>query len=489
MIDLRIRTAIPNEELEAKMGYCLSPKDFNVLLTGPTTVRKPDGSLLCVYLPRSLPGEVVRPAWPVLHGLAGQRTDNRGLASGSGREIHGSQSRTRSKLVASSIIGAIDPGGQYRHCRLTAWTGEHLSAMDELMPLCRRVSQLFGAHVGDRYATQMRFAERTKPEWRIEDTPFTTMTVNNSYPTGVHTDQGDLEQGFSALAVLRQGDYTGCELVFPRYRVAIDMGSRDLVLMDAHEWHGNTVFRSREPTAERTQRRVLLPDQDGRVRHAGRGDGQGPPGRRPAQRPAHSVAPPAVPAPTATPTTAPAGAGGRLVAVWQGWAVPLARPPGTLRLMPRKGRPPKPTPLHVLHGTYRHDRNDHLEPVADIGPVQAPDHLSPAARALWDELAPELTRKQLLAPRYALLFEILCACLDQSRRALYVLDQTGPLVRGRNEALVANPAAGVFTRFSKLAVTLGSEFGLTPAATSAMAKAGYEDVVRGSSSDPASYLT
>jgi len=251
MIDLRVRNAISEEELVAKHGRVLSPLDFDVLLTGAATVRKPDGSLLCVYLPKAIGSQEAAEAWPVLHSLAGITTDNRGLAAGSGREVRGGQLRSRSKLVASAIIGAIDPGGQYRYCRQTAWTGAHLSEMDHLSPLLGQVAARFMRHVPDRYEVQQAVAERTWPEWRLGDTPFTTLTVNNTYPTGMHVDRGDLEAGFSAIVVLRRGEYDGCELVFPRYRVGVDLRSRDLILMDAHEWHGNTVFRQREPGAER----------------------------------------------------------------------------------------------------------------------------------------------------------------------------------------------------------------------------------------------
>ena len=81
--------------------------------------------------------------------------------------------------------------------------------------------------------------------------PWTTVTVNNTYPTGVHKDQGDLDEGFSNLAVLRRGDYAGGHLTFPRYRVAVNMQDGDLILMDAHEWHGNTQMRLDSEDAER----------------------------------------------------------------------------------------------------------------------------------------------------------------------------------------------------------------------------------------------
>ena len=92
---------------------------------------------------------------------------------------------------------------------------------------------------------------KTEADWRISNTPFTTMTVNNNYPTGVHTDKGDLEEGFSCLMSLRKGEYTGGSLIFPEYRVGVNMGEGDLILMDAHQWHGNTNIVKHSDDAER----------------------------------------------------------------------------------------------------------------------------------------------------------------------------------------------------------------------------------------------
>jgi hypothetical protein len=67
----------------------------------------------------------------------------------------------------------------------------------------------------------------------------------------VHQDAGDLDQGYSCLAVLRYGQYAGGHLTFPEYRVACDLGHGDVLLMDAHQWHGNTALSLGSPDAER----------------------------------------------------------------------------------------------------------------------------------------------------------------------------------------------------------------------------------------------
>ncbi len=243
MISLRVRSRVSPDHLGYLAGKVLGDQDYDVLLKGACRVDKPDGRPLCVYLPGGVYDAVSAPGvYDVLHGLRGQVIDNRGLASGTPRiaQAHDNRSRTRTRKVASSIIGAVDPGGQQRYCRLTAWTGRNLPEWEALQPLLQDVARQMFEHVPARYAAQAKLAAATDPAWVVPGTPFSTVTVNNSYATGVHTDKGDLDAGFSTLAVLKRGSYTGGELVFPEWRVAVGMRNGDLLLMDAHDWHGNT---------------------------------------------------------------------------------------------------------------------------------------------------------------------------------------------------------------------------------------------------------
>ena len=249
MIELRCRSVIPESELEAKVGKIVTDSDYNVLLTGPCRLRKPNGQLLAVYLPGVIKARATD--YAILHYLRAFKTDNRGEASGSRRFRYGDEVRTRSAKVRSTIIGSFDPGGPKQFCRLTSWSGKHLARWNELQPFFRQIAEQFQLHVPERYAAQMEYVKRTHPDWVIPGTPFTTITVNNTYPTGVHTDKGDLEAGFSTMAVLRRGQYTGGKLVLVKYRIAVDMQDGDLILFDAHEFHGNTVIETMDDEAER----------------------------------------------------------------------------------------------------------------------------------------------------------------------------------------------------------------------------------------------
>jgi hypothetical protein len=241
VIELRLRTRLRAEDLEPKKGMVLGPRDFDVLLTGESRVLKPDGRPLCVYLPGVLSdwtqNEII---YGILHELRKYTTNNRGMSSGGG-VVKSPSGKRYAPTTSSTIIGAFDPNSYRRYCRLTAWTGKNLPKWEELRPLLQAIAKNFEAHVPDRYRAQVTETMRTAPEWVIEGTPFTTVTVNNTYPTGMHTDKGDLDAGFSTLACLRRGGaYTGGNLLFPEYRVAVNMQDGDLLLMDAHEWHANT---------------------------------------------------------------------------------------------------------------------------------------------------------------------------------------------------------------------------------------------------------
>ena len=248
LVEMRVRTRVPEAELKQKVGKIITEKDYNVLLTGPTKVSLPNGKPLIVYLPNALNGDQFDKTYNVLHKIR-QATDNRKLASGA--PSYQRQKRNRGKPVMSSLIGNVDPMGQTPYCRTTAWTGKHTEQFSECYPVFNMIADLFKRYVPERYANQMERAKATAPEWMVGSTPYTTMTVNNTYPTGVHKDAGDLDTGFSCLAVWRRGQYSGGHLTFPEYRISVDMKDGDLILMDAHEWHGNTELTLHSEDAER----------------------------------------------------------------------------------------------------------------------------------------------------------------------------------------------------------------------------------------------
>lgn len=241
MWEYRAKVKAPDEMMNDRWQKLATDDDYSVLLTGPTRVYKHDGKLLAVYLPKTYSDERMAEFWDVLYELRKFETGNRGYASGT-KALPSFEGSTRQRTVpiSSAIIGNFDASPPYNYCRLTAFTRSDFEKYSSLFPMFQDIAGVFEANVGDRYAAQMAYVQRTHPDWVIPGTPFTTITVNVSYPTGYHTDKGDLDEGFSSLTVLRRGDFKGGRLVFPQYGVAVDMQNGDQLLMDAHAAHGNT---------------------------------------------------------------------------------------------------------------------------------------------------------------------------------------------------------------------------------------------------------
>ncbi len=249
--EIRVRTKISQEELEKKVGKIITDKDVTFVATNKCKVLKPNGDLLFIYIPKAVPEDILELSYPVLHAIQ-DVTDNRGLASGAKREKRHGARQARALGVKSSIIGNIDRmGGRFPYCRTTAWTGKHAEEFRSIFPLFEHLASVFEKYVPDRYNIQKRRADATEKDWIIGNTPYTTITVNNTYPTGVHKDVGDLHEGFSNLMCMRRGDYSGGILTFPEFRVGANLQDGDLLLMDAHEWHGNTQMTLHSEDAER----------------------------------------------------------------------------------------------------------------------------------------------------------------------------------------------------------------------------------------------
>lgn len=258
MLDIRLRSAVPDAALSHLEGRLLEESDYDLLLKGPARLAKPNGDPLLVYLPGAMREWAEDEATStVLRGLRSLKSHNRGKASGTKRVVRdGKAKRSSTRPTPSALIGAFDDGRD-PICRLTAWTGQHLPEWEALRPSLQAVAQRLQENVPARYQAQAKVAQVTNPAWLIPGTPFTTVTVNNTYPTGVHKDAGDLEDGFSTLWTLRYGDWTGGTLIFPRYRVGVNLAHGDLLLMDAHEYHGNTAIRC----ACMTDNRITLSDR------------------------------------------------------------------------------------------------------------------------------------------------------------------------------------------------------------------------------------
>jgi len=241
-IQLTDRDVMPEAEARANRleGTFLDLRHYDRSIRESCRVVKPDGDVLGVYLPDVINASIRQSVFAALRDLP-LASSNRGPATGAPRYRRvtrsGRLSNTlQSRPVASGIVGYVDRS-RGEPCRLSALTADHVGAFAALRPLLGEVTRHFAATLPDRYAAQQHFVEGISPDFVIRGTPFTTVTVNRSWRTAAHRDEGDLRAGFGVMVVL--GEFEGGALIFPKFRTAFDVRPGGLLLADVHELHGN----------------------------------------------------------------------------------------------------------------------------------------------------------------------------------------------------------------------------------------------------------
>lgn len=160
---------------------------------------------------------------------------------------------TYANSVHSGIAGWFDRYPRIPYGRATSYTRDHFDKFKMSYPFLQQLAQGFKDLLPWRYNNQMEAASKLDKSYLVPETPFTTITVNKSFRTACHYDAGDLNSGLSNLLTLsNNGNYTGCYLVAPEYRVAINIRPGDLLLINNHEvMHGNTEIVCHDEIAER----------------------------------------------------------------------------------------------------------------------------------------------------------------------------------------------------------------------------------------------
>ena len=237
---LTAKPVCSDEEAKQFAGEFLDERHYDTLLTESTDVLRPDGSYLIRFRKHLIPEMHINSALPALRKAA-IWSGNRGVASGDAERLPNGRTKT---LVRSGVIGSFDrAGGRTPFCRLTTFNRENPELFDAIRPFIKSVDDWFRILMPDRYKAQKEFARKTDAAWKIDDTAFTTVTVNKNWRTACHTDAGDLKEGFGMMAAYTSTNYDGGFTVLPQYRVAFDLRMGDVVAFDVHEWHGNTEFK------------------------------------------------------------------------------------------------------------------------------------------------------------------------------------------------------------------------------------------------------
>lgn len=246
---IRLEYQAPKDTWDKFLGVKLDEKSYDRLIETDCDVYTPEGEILLKFRRKCIPVKPAAVAYEILKKIK-QKSFNRGMATGkmyakTGRVTKkGTISKTHAVApedgVMSAIVGYFDRYVRIPFCRQTAFTADFPEKFQELLPYFQAVDRIYAAEAPERYALQRAVVDRTSKDFVIRGTAFTTVTVNQNFQTAVHTDKGDLKDGLSCITCLEAGEYRGANLVFPHYRVAVNLRTCDLLMFNSHHMHGNT---------------------------------------------------------------------------------------------------------------------------------------------------------------------------------------------------------------------------------------------------------
>ena len=256
------------EQLKKLKGLYVDDDSYDILIDGDCDVFDSETKeVVLKYRKNQISQDLKDVAWTNCRHLA-KSSRGRGAAAGpinpeevywKKRDIYWSKKWSAKYMVADKINGgtkessmkvnnevASNPMGFYGEtkslgldlpCRLSHYTKTHMDNYESAKPFFQRMGDLYQELLPEKYNEQKERAEIN--EFHIEGTPFSTVTINRNFRTGLHQDSGDFG-GWAAMSVLEEGQYHGGLLVFPKYRIALDLRQGDFLIANVHEYHCNT---------------------------------------------------------------------------------------------------------------------------------------------------------------------------------------------------------------------------------------------------------
>lgn len=203
-----------------------------------------EGETVCYLIRNAIPlGLSANYYTSVLKGGAIKKSDLRGDASGQEHVKVGKRSSAK-ESVDSSIIGYYDRYPRINYCRKTAWTQANDNKWTIAEEVTTLIDKLFQEKLPTEYKIHTEFSKRTSPDFLINGTAFTTITLNRNFRTHYHKDKGNLKCGLAAMSYHKTGKFGGGDLIFPSFRIGVHLKNHDVIIFKNTEVHGNTEIKT-----------------------------------------------------------------------------------------------------------------------------------------------------------------------------------------------------------------------------------------------------
>lgn len=280
---LYVRANIDAKALESQMGKQIKTSAIHNILKEDTDVyvlekedavgkeeedgekgkeeEKGKGKLLLRFRKALISKDMCNDFYNAVIECARTKTSNRAAFQG----VIGAREAKKNKYVMSNIFGFMDGWAPSQKkvftkagdailkpdIRMTRFNMYSPDKYTKTLPFLHVVDSFYKRLVPDCYAKQYAKAAQIRG-FTIDDTAFTTITLNLNHPSRLHTDKGDDDEGFGNLSVIEHGGkYTGGETCFPRYGLGADVRTGDILFMNVHEPHCNLPIQYSTNDAER----------------------------------------------------------------------------------------------------------------------------------------------------------------------------------------------------------------------------------------------
>jgi hypothetical protein len=229
-------------------GAQMTEEHYDRVISTDTMVLGPGDEVIAVLVKKALPMELVRASWAHLRDYH-PKTENRGTASGVKMVARvrkdGKVSKTlrapKGSEVESGVAGFLDRYPRIPFCRACSFNTERPKSYEELLPLFQKVAEVHQKYDPKGYEVSQSYQRRTNPAFTIPGTAYTTVTINKNFRTYAHLDANNLKDSTCAMALIREGNFTGGLVVFPEWRIAVQMDTADVVIFrNMKDFHGNT---------------------------------------------------------------------------------------------------------------------------------------------------------------------------------------------------------------------------------------------------------
>lgn len=262
-----VQKQFPDYTMDSLVGEFFDVGDCNILINESCNIVTSENKLLCSIEKGAIPSDVSRLAVEAFKKKAKSTTTNtRGMAAGKVdlakvpgnivellepgkfsskvRYSNGNTSNHRvSNKTNSMIVGFYDKpkrGESFNglnNTRPTAFCERYPDLWENYgIPFIEYIDYLYSDRFPDNYYYRKMQAS-TVPYGMIKQTIFTTATINYNFRTAAHVDSGN-SNDYSVLTC--HGDWSGGYLIYPQYRVAVNIQDGDLLIMNPHQHHCNS---------------------------------------------------------------------------------------------------------------------------------------------------------------------------------------------------------------------------------------------------------